>query len=374
MNPLRIGIIGCGNVLSAYWPQCQRLFLEGRAEVIAACGRPAQRELVTERLGIKRFVLNYREIIDAPEIDLVLVLTSTPSHYEITKAALLAGKHVLCEKPMATSLEQARELADLGGSGPGVYVPAPFTILSPTYQAIASRIAAGEIGKVCAARGRYGWAGPWWSDWFYRAGAGPLFDLACYNITSLVGWLGPVKRVMAMTGVAISPREVNGRPFTPQVPDNVHVLLDFGEARFAHVLSGFVIQQYRSPALELYGSEGTIQMLGDDWDPEGYELWRNDVGAWQFFKETEPDWPWTAGLAHLVECVESGTRPLVTPEHALHVLEVMLAAEDAGRDGRPREVHSTFQRPRFAAVGHHELAHLMHDRTRKELEVHETSP
>ena len=49
-----------------------------------------------------------------------------------------------------------------------------------------------------------------------------------------------------------------------------------------------------------------LQLLGDDWAPEGYELWQNDDGAWRVFRETDPHWPWTDGLRHLVDCVESG--------------------------------------------------------------------
>src|SRR5919201_5494192 len=129
MNPIRIGIIGCGNVLSAYWPQAQQLSLRGEAEVVAACGRPAQRDLVVNQLGVGRFVTDYRDLLAAPDVDLVLVLTPTPSHYEISKAALLAGKHVLAEKPLAMRLEEGAELVELARRGPGLLMPAPFTVL-----------------------------------------------------------------------------------------------------------------------------------------------------------------------------------------------------------------------------------------------------
>ena len=66
-----------------------------------------------------------------------------------------------------------------------------------------------------------------------------------------------------------------------QAEDNAHVLIDFGDARFASVTTGFTMQRYRSPAIELYGSDGVLQLLGDDWAPEGYELWRNERGAWE---------------------------------------------------------------------------------------------
>jgi predicted dehydrogenase len=366
MTPVRIGVVGCGNVLGAYWPQAQKLAARGEAEVVAACGRPAQRDLVVGRLGVRSFVTDHRELVDRPDVDLVVVLTPPAAHHTITKAALLAGKHVLVEKPLATTLDEAAELVELAARGPGLLVPAPFTVLSPTYQAIARRVARGDVGKVCSARGRYGWSGPWWSDWFYRPGGGPVFDLACYNVTTLTGWLGPVARVAALTGVAVPERVVDGRPVPVEVEDNAQLLLDFGGACFAAVTSGYTMQRYRSPALELYGTDGTLQMLGDDWDPNGYEFWHNPAGCWQVFEETDPDWPWTDGLRHLVECVRTGAKPVVTPEHAYHVLEVMLQARAAGRDGTAKPVRSRFAPPAFADPDRGGPAHLVHDRTRPE--------
>jgi predicted dehydrogenase len=143
------------------------------------------------------------------------------------------------------------------------------------------------------------------------------------------------------------------------------VLLDFGQGAFTVVTRGFTLQQYRTPALEVYGTTGTIQMLGDDWDPDGYELWQNRVGAWQVFKETDPDWHWTDGLRHLVECIQDGTEPLVTPEHAYHVLEIMLKAQQSGREGRALPIESRFEPAVFAEEGGEEPAHLVHDRTRE---------
>jgi predicted dehydrogenase len=242
---------------------------------------------------------------------------------------------------------------------------APFTTLSPTFQAIGSRLRAGDVGRVCSARARYGWAGPSWNQWFYQAGAGPLVDLAVYNVATLTGWLGPARRVMALTGTALPRREVNGQLIDVEVEDNAQVVIDFGDACFAVVTTGFVIQPYRCPAVELYGTEGTIQMLGDDWDPDGYEMWQNRVGAWQVFKESDPDWPWSDGLRHMVECIRRGVRPSVTPEHSLHVLEIMLQAQASGRDGQVKPVQSTFTPLTFPELAPAEPAHLIHDRLRR---------
>jgi predicted dehydrogenase len=237
--------------------------------------------------------------------------------------------------------------------------------LSPTFQTIARRIRNGDIGKPCSARARYGWAGPDWTEWFYKPGGGCLFDLGVYCLTSLTGLLGPAKRVMAMTGVAIPERQINGRTIQVEAEDNAQVLLDFGGSIFAVVTSGFTMQQYRNPALEVYGTTGTIQMLGDDWDPDGYELWQNSAGAWQLFKETAPEWPWTDGLTHLVACLQSGSKPLLPPEHALHVLEIMLKAQQSGHQGRALSLETTFEPLVLQEPLSTEAAHLQHDPTRE---------
>jgi predicted dehydrogenase len=365
--PIRIGVIGCGNVLSAYRATIDKLGARGHAEVTMACGRETQRSTARSELGDVPFTTRVEDVFSSRDVDIVLILTSMPEHANLARAALNAGKHVLVEKPFATTLEDASELVALSARSPGHLLCAPFTVLSPTFQTMARRIRAGDIGKPCSARARYGWAGPSWTEWFYKPDGGCLFDLGVYCLTSLTGLLGPAQRVMAMTGVAIPEREINGRTIKVEAEDNAQVLLDFGGAAFAVVTSGFTIQQYRTPALEVYGTTGTIQMLGDDWDPDGYELWQNSAGAWQLFKETTPDWHWTDGLNHLVQCIQTGREPLVTPEHALHVLEIMLKAQQSGREGRALSLETTFTPPIFEPPAEPEAAHLVHDRTREHL-------
>jgi len=362
---VRIAFAGCGNVLSGYLPVVEQLRRQGWVELIALCDRQIQRDR-TRELGATAFFVDYDEMIRRDDIDVVVILTPMPTHAAMARAALQAGKHVLVEKPLATNLEEGRELLALAQSSGKYLVCAPFTLLSPTFQTIAARLRRGDIGQLVSARGRYGWAGPDWADWFYKAGGGALFDLGVYNLTTLTGWLGPVRRVMAMAGVAVPQRNINGHPVQVEAEDNVQVLLDFGGSCFASVMTGFTIQQYRGPGLELFGTEGTIYLLGDDWDPDGYEIWQNATGCWQYFKETQPDWSWTDGLRHLVECIRKRTPPLVTPEHAFHVLEVLLRAQESGRDGQARLIDSTFTPPTFEVAIMTAAAHRIHDRTRTE--------
>ncbi|MCK6626214.1 MAG: Gfo/Idh/MocA family oxidoreductase [Anaerolineae bacterium] len=363
--PVKIGIIGCGSVMSGpYMSLIERLRGRGQVEVVMACDVvEARREMVRERFGITNFTTSPQQLLESEQVELVMILTSMVEHGPLARAALEAGKHVLVEKPMAVNLDEAAQLVELAKRSSGYLMCAPHIILSPTYQTMSKRLRRGDIGRVLSARALYGWAGPWWGRWFYQPGGGSLFDLGVYNVTSLTGLLGPVKRVMAMTGVAIPERLVEGQMMRVEAEDNAHVLLDFGESVFAVVTTGFTIQKYRCPAIELYGSAGTMQMMGDDWDPEGYELWQNEVGAWQIFEETDPAWPWTDGLRHLVECIQQKTPPLNTPEHAYHVLEIMLRAQESGRDGQAKLIESAFTPPVFDPTFEGETAHLAHDRS-----------
>jgi predicted dehydrogenase len=370
MNPpvVGIGIIGCGNVLTAYTTALGPLTRTGWVRVVAACGREPQRTRARELLGTSAFTTDSRELLEHPDVDAVLILTSMHSHGELVLDALRAGKHVLVEKPLAVALETALRIRELACSASSHLVCAPFVTLSPVFREIAWKVRQGAIGRPLSARARYGWSGPWWNTWFYEAHGGCLFDLGVYCLTTLTGVLGPARRVAALTSTAIAERTVEGRPMRPAAEDNAQVLLDFGAGALACVTTGFTIQQYRCPALEIYGSDGTIQMLGDDWAPEGYELWENARGCWQVFKSQAPEWHWTDGLRELVTAIRAQHPPRLSVDHALHVLEIMLQAKTAARDGRTLPLSTRFDPLPLDAAATHDAAHKVHDRTRREAE------
>ncbi|MCC6730139.1 MAG: Gfo/Idh/MocA family oxidoreductase [Chthonomonadales bacterium] len=342
-----IGVVGCGSVSHQYMALARTLESEGLCATVAACDTDeGKRELARETWGLPVFTTDYRELVVRADVDLVLVLTPMREHARVARAALLAGRHALVEKPMASSLAEAAGLVELARTVPGLLICAPHTVVSPTFRAIAERLDAGDIGRVLTARARYGWAGPSWGKWFYQPGGGVLFDLGVYNLTTLTGWLGPARRVMAMTGVAIPERTVDGERIRVEAEDNAQVLLDLGDSVFASITTGFTMQSARGPAIELYGSRGVLQMLGDDWAPRGYEMWRGEQSGWETVAETDPGWPWTAGLRHALKCIRAGEPPRITPEHAYHVLEIMLRAQESGRDGRAHDLTSRFELPR----------------------------
>lgn len=364
-SPVRIGIIGLGRVFERYALVLDPLVRSGRVEVVAAYDPAPERASIAQTLFPGARLVSAADKAIADDVDAVLVLTSMNEHGALTMAAYEAGKHVLVEKPMATSLEEAAALVHLSQESDRLMVCAPHVLLSPTYREMHARLSRGDIGDVKLARALYGWAGPWWGEWFYQPGGGALFDLGVYNVTSLCGFLGSVQRVTAFVGTAVKERLVNGAMMPVSADDNAQVLLDFGDEVYASVATGFTIQKYgRAPAIELYGLSGSMNMLGDDWAPRGYEMWRADTGYWESHDEQAPDWPWTDGLNHLVACIERGVPSVTRPEQAYHVLEVMLAAMQSAKEGRAIDIASSFPAPDYSF----EAAFVMDERRK-----HDTS-
>ena len=119
-----------------------------------------------------------------------------------------------------------------------------------------------------------------------------------------------------MTTLTRPTRVVDGEEIEVQTDDTFQILLELGGdtgSVLATVTTAFGMQQYLCPAVEVYGLDGTVQMLGDDWAPDGLQVWQNSVGAWQTYHSKSRYWPWTDGLRHLIDCVRTGQRPTPGP-------------------------------------------------------------
>jgi len=324
--------------------------------------------------AIRAALADLIEAGDLPAFDLPEVRVERPKsreHGDFAEKALASGRHVLVEKPMSVDLDQAARMVELDRNGPANLLCAPHVVLSPDFQEMSRMLHEGRIGRPLLARARYGWDGPDWGQWFYREGGGPLFDLGVYSVTSLTGLLGPARSVTAMTTRSRDRRVVDGEEIEVQTEDTFQIVLELGPpsgeyTALATVTTAFGMQQTHCPAVEVYGLDGTLQMLGEDWAPEGLELWENKVGAWQRFHSHSRYWPWTAGLTHLVDSVRAGTTPYMRPEHAFHVLEIMLKAMEAGRTGTTQKLQSTFVPPAPMARGQRGPEHLVHDRVHED--------
>ncbi|MGQ9488706.1 MAG: Gfo/Idh/MocA family protein [Armatimonadota bacterium] len=344
MSVIRVAIVGCGSVSRHY---LNDLCGSAHAQVVAVCDTVVERAKErAEQYQIPQVFGGVDEMLEACDFDMLINLTSMQQHYPINLKALQARKHVLCEKPFATTLEEARTLMEPPKQYGVNLWATPTVVTSPAFKCMADLLAQKAVGDVYVARAWYGHGGPGWGPWFYQKGGGCLFDLGVYNITTLTGLLGPAKSVTALMGTAIPYRFVEQQHVKVEADDNTIVLMDHGNSVFSCVMTGFVYSPYHDEhTIELVGTKGSINMLGWDWHPRGVEIWDSENNVWKVVCEDQKGYNWNQGGSYLARCLATGEKPLMTIEHAFHVLEVMLAAQQSAETGQRVQVYSQFPTP-----------------------------
>jgi len=170
MKMLKAALIGTGFMGKVHSENLRRL---GTVEIVALAGSNSERALqFGKSIGVNRTTGDYKELLEDPTIDAVHVLTPNALHYAICRAALEAGKHVLCEKPFTVSLEQARELVDLAAKTGLANCIQHNLRYYPVVQQIRRMIEAGDLGEILIVQGTY--SQDWLlydTDWNWRADA-----------------------------------------------------------------------------------------------------------------------------------------------------------------------------------------------------------
>jgi len=349
---IRVGVIGCGSVSGAYLPQ---LASSPHVELVSTCDliveRAAQR---ARRFGVPKHYADIDAMLAGAPFELLVNLTDMQAHEDLNRRALEAGKHVWSEKPIASSLAAARGLVATAKER-GVRIwGAPIVVASPQFGFLAKTLASGALGRVAAAHADYGHTGPGWSAFFYEAGGGSLPDLGVYNLTTLTGLLGPARAVVAMTSIVTPAREIHGRgEIRVEAEDNAMVLLDHGQGVISHVQCGF---NYFNPhghegkgetrhTISIVGSTGALGLVGYDWEPLGVDLATREHPQFTRHATDPGDYLWQRGASLVAECLATGKEPLFTPEHAIHVLEVIIAARESQATGRRIDIETRFRWP-----------------------------
>jgi predicted dehydrogenase len=363
-RPVRVGIIGAGNVLWAYLRALDRLIPKGYALLGPVCSRRRETwaELLNRRPGLQ-LVATPDEVLKS-DVDVVVIITPPESHAGLVRQALENNKHVVVEKPLAMTRAEGEELAESADKRSLHLIAAPFVHLAPTFRAFWEQIRNGAIGRPHSARGLYGNAGSTWASWYHRGRIGPLAEVGIYNLKSLTALLGPGVEILAAEHTAIKHRSVGNDEITDPRHDVSHVVLRHDSGGLSSIVSSHAIQRYRRPALEIYGSEGTANLLGDDWDPRGFEIWRNEAGCWEGYEPLEGTWMWTDGLAETVMALSEGREPLAEITHDLHLLEIVEAAERSAKECRWMTISSSFRELDLRLSEQRRDLHHLHDHTR----------
>lgn len=349
---IRTGVIGCGSVSNAYLPVLTK---SPFVEVVSLCDlKPERAKRQAERFQVANTYPNIEAMLQGVPFDFLVVLTDMQAHEQINRRGIEAGKHVWSEKPIANTLAVGQEFLRMAKAKGVRLWGAPITVQSPQFAFMAKQLQAGALGRVAAAHAFYGHEGPSWSAFFYEKLGGSMPDLAVYNFTSLTGLLGPVKRVTALLSIVTPERTVDDKgKIRVAEEDNAMVLMDHGQGVISHVQSGF---NYFNPhghegknenrhTIQITGSHGYMGMVGYDWEPQGVEVATMAQPKLVRHATDAQGYIWQQGAALAAECLSTGKELLVTPEQALHVLEIITAARESAATGRHVDLKSTFKWP-----------------------------
>ena len=329
---VRIGVIGYG-----YWgPNLVRNFAETPGAQLTAVSdmRPERLALAQTRHPAIWTTTNFTELLESPEVDAVVVATPVASHYELALAALQAGKHVLVEKPLTTSSEQARHLiAEAERCGRILMVDHTF-VYSSAVRKIEELISSNALGRIYyydAVRVNLG---------LFRHDVNVIWDLAMHDLSIMDYVLPGRPRAISATGVGHVPGE----------PENIaYLTLFYDDNLIAHIHVNW-LAPLKVRRTMIGGSEKMI--VYDDIEPSEkikvYDkgLTLNGQGNGESVHKLligyrsgdmwSPQVELTEALrtesTHFVRCIERGERPLTDGAAGLRVVELLEAANQSMKE------------------------------------------
>ena len=371
MKKLAVGLLGCGDVSDIYFQNCAKFDV---LSIVACASLHVEKARAKAKQYSIRKACTVDQLLHAPEVDVVLNLTSPKVHAELNLVALTAGKHVYTEKPLASTLPEGAEILTLARSR-GLRVGcAPDTFLGARLQACRRALDSGLIGQPVAASAFVMSPGHEWHhpnpDFFYKPGGGPVLDMGPYYITALVALLGPVRKVSGFSRQTFAQRTIQTAPRkgeTIQVEVATHVAgtLQFAGGAIGTLVASFDVWDSELPRIEIYGTAGTLcirdvdPILGPNifggqvlirtkersrWRgiprPVGVEEW-DRLPAGSAYTENSRG----LGLADMAYGILDNRPHRASGELAYHVLDVSLGLLRAAETGSSVPIQSTCERP-----------------------------
>lgn len=242
-----------------------------RPRLVSVCDVDAARaEACARAWGFGRPATDWRSVVADPAVDIVSITTPNAVHAEMAIAALQAGKHVHCEKPMALTLADAERMAAAAAAAPGRTRLGYNYTANPALAHAARLVADGTLGRIVHARALYDEDYmadpelPWsWRCRRSEAGLGALGDIGCHAVSILTMLVGPIAAVVADIGAAHATRPIPGRPGEAGAVDNEDVASAL--LRFASGTSGVLTTSRAAHGtknairIELHGTRGTLR-------------------------------------------------------------------------------------------------------------------
>lgn len=352
MKTVKIGIIGIGAISGIYLENIVNMFKE--IEVYAVCDKIKERaQAAYEKYKIPKIYDTMEEVFADENVDIVLNLTRPYEHFEVTKAALNAGKHVYSEKPLAASLDEGTELFSLAEKKGLMLGGAPDTFMGAGIQTCRRLIDDGFIGEIVAARAAMICRGheTWHPDpeFYYKYGGGPMMDMGPYYITALINLVGGVSSVFAKEKTSFKNRLITSQPHYGEnievdVPTHIAGIMNFENGAVGTITTTFDVHYQGQSMLEIYGSEGTIFVP----DPNTFggpvlllrpqEGEPKEIPLCYDYKDNSR----ALGLADMAHAFISGGDFRANYHQTFHVLEIMESFRISSEKNSPVDIKSKY--------------------------------
>lgn len=355
MERVRVGIVGVGDISGIYLENLTTLFGD-TIEIIGLCDLIREKaERASQKYNIGKIYENMYELFADESIEVVLNLTRPYEHFEVTKAALLAGKHVYSEKPLGATFEEGSELVALAAEKQLQIGGAPDTFLGAGIQTCCKLIEDGYIGTPVGAsafmvcRGHETWHPD--PEFYYKHGGGPMLDMGPYYVTALVNLLGGIKQVSGMTKISFPERKITSKPHYGEVikvdvPTYVTGMMQFENGAIGTIFTTFDAYKAEMPFIEIYGSEGTLSVPDPNTFGGPIRIYRPSKGEFLEFPVVF-DYAHNSrglGLKDMAEAIRTGKKARASSNLTYHVLEVMTGFERSSESGKHIVIESVFDK------------------------------
>ena len=363
---MKIGVIGCGNISDTYF-ESQKIFNNLN---IIACADLIKDFADQKANKYKIKSQSVDELLKNNEVDLILNLTIPSAHKEIIIRSLENGKNCYSEKPLAIKFSEGLEIQKISQNKNLLVGCAPDTFLGAAGQKARELVENNAIGKIVL--GTFNIMSHGMEDWhpnpdfFFKPGAGPVFDLGVYYLTQLINLNGPIKNVNALSGTASNERTITSKPrfgqkITVETPTTLIGTLEFHNKSKIQFFCSWDVWKHKHSFIELYGLDGSI-IIPDPNFFSGDILLSNKNNKWQKINndqmllglpnKIDNDGTKIAnyrgiGLSDMINSIQNNNKPRCSLDLSLHVLEVMEAIIKSSEENTEIKIETKPDKPSF---------------------------
>ena len=368
----KIGLIGCGHIAETYF-RAEKYFNNIKIIKCADINEKASKRCALN-FGIKSVTVN--ELLKDKEIEIILNLTIPKAHYQISKKALINGKHIYSEKPLAINLNDGKKLLKISKKKKLYLGNAPDTFLGGGIQKSKELVEKNIIGNVKLGNAVFAFPGiqsyhPNPEPWFTKKEGGPVIDMGPYYITALVNLLGPAKKVTGTIiqgqkyrTIGIGPKK--GKKFKVECPTTYLSTITFKNNSVIRLTLSFDVIAHQRNHIELYGEKGsmivpdpnmfggsvlTCNKLGDNW--KEFKTSKMPLGRINIRTQSSRanETPTNAnyrgvGLSEMAYSIENKRKHLCSGEISLHVLDIITSIMKAASSGKIQYINTFCVKPK----------------------------